>query len=289
MLISMIMVRYSFYVECFLLTNTIVLLVSLILAFAVIGALELAPPFERFYFQSDDSISYPLLPETVPVWMCVVIAFVVPLAILAATSLFYKRTRFELHHAILAFFVALAFTTLLTQVMKVSAGRLRPNFLARCQPSSDKDNAPCKGDYLVVREGRKSFPSGHSSMAFSGLGFLALYLAGKLQVFNRSAYAWKFFVVLFPLIGAYLIAVSRVDDYYHHWQDVLVGGLIGAGSATFTYFQYFDGLSGHGCGKPRLNRLERSVSSEFTSGVSESGEQLNAISTTDRINGEISP
>lgn len=34
-------------------------------------------------------------------------------------------------------------------------------------------------------------------------------------------------MVILPLVVASLVGVSRVDDYWHHWQDVFAGGLIG--------------------------------------------------------------
>jgi phosphatidate phosphatase len=64
---------------------------------------------------------------------------------------------------------------LLTQVFKVMVGRLRPNFLARCQPlvppnavfslqnltaaMQPANQYPCS-DTGLVKEGRLSFPSG---------------------------------------------------------------------------------------------------------------------------------
>lgn len=65
-------------------------------------------------------------------------------------------------------------------------------------------------------------------MSFAGLGFLSLYLSGKIQVFDCRGHVAKLCLVLLPLLLASLVAISRVDDYWHHWQDVFAGGLIGA-------------------------------------------------------------
>lgn len=64
--------------------------------------------------------------------------------------------------------------------------------------------------------------------SFAGLGFLSWYLAGKIRVFDGKGHVAKLcLVVVLPLLAASLVAISRVDDYWHHWQDVVVGGLIG--------------------------------------------------------------
>src|ERR1044072_2209032 len=66
------------------------------------------------------------------------------------------------------------------------------------------------------------------------MGFLSLYIAGKLHVFDRKGYTYKGFVVAAPLIIATFIAVSRTQDYRHHWHDVVVGGFTG----KFIYMIY---------------------------------------------------
>ncbi|ONM54152.1 Lipid phosphate phosphatase 2 [Zea mays] len=91
----------------------------------------------------------------------------------------------------------------------------------------------CNGVKSVIKEGHKSFPSGHTSC------FLAWYLAGKLTAFDRKGHIRKLCIVFLPLLTAALVAVSRVDDYWHHWQDVFAGGLIGLTVASFCYLQFF--------------------------------------------------
>lgn len=63
--------------------------------------------------------------------------------------------------------------------------------------------------------------------SFSGLGFLSLYLSGKVRVFDCKGHVSKLCVVFLPLLIASLVGVSRVDDYWQHWQDVFAGALIG--------------------------------------------------------------
>lgn len=111
---------------------------------------------------------------------------------------------------------------------------------------SDPDNMLSSSNLCtrtdLLKDGFKSFPSGHSSFSFGGLGYLSLYLAGKLHLFDERGHIYKSIVVLAPLILAALIAISRVDNYRHHWQDVTVGAIIGAVFAIFAYRQYYPSL-----------------------------------------------
>jgi hypothetical protein len=65
------------------------------------------------------------------------------------------------------------------------------------------------------------------SGSFGGLGFLSWYLAGKIRAFDRGGHVAKLCVVILPLLLAAMVAVSRVSDYWHHWQDVFAGSILG--------------------------------------------------------------
>ncbi|KAG8373750.1 hypothetical protein BUALT_Bualt11G0057500 [Buddleja alternifolia] len=218
--------------------------IILILLGLIYAVLHIIHPFYRFVGKDMMSdLKYPLKSNTVPVWSVPIYAVLLPVVIFL---LFYLRRRdvYDLHHAILGILFSFLITGVLTSAIKDAVGRPRPDFFWRCFPDG-KDaydrwgNVVCHGDKSVIREGHKSFPSGHTSSTFAGLGFLSLYLSGKIKVFDRRGHIAKLCVVLLPLLVASLVGISRVDDYWHHWQDVFAGGLLGLVVATFCYLQFF--------------------------------------------------
>lgn len=52
-----------------------------------------------------------------------------------------------------------------------------------------------------------------------------------------------------------MVAISRTEDYRHHWQDVSVGAILGTLCAYFAYRQYYPGLSQEACRDPFLTRV----------------------------------
>jgi membrane-associated phospholipid phosphatase len=70
-------------------------------------------------------------------------------------------------------------------------------------------------------------PVVHFAGIFSGMGYLSLYLAGKLEVINQKYHPWKFLTIFLPLLVATFVGISRINDYHHHWTDVLVGAIMG--------------------------------------------------------------
>lgn len=94
----------------------------------------------------------------------------------------------------LSFFTGGFLTTFITDLIKNAVGRPRPDLLDRCQAMAGTpidilvDVAVCtQQNKHKLDEGFRSFPSGHSSMAFAGLGFLSLWLAGQLGTAKRGA------------------------------------------------------------------------------------------------------
>jgi hypothetical protein len=52
-----------------------------------------------------------------------------------------------------------------------------------------------------------------------------------------------------------LVAISRTEDYRHHWHDVTIGAILGTFCAYFAYRQYYPGLSNESCRDPFLERI----------------------------------
>ncbi|KAG9145935.1 hypothetical protein Leryth_025768 [Lithospermum erythrorhizon] len=206
--------------------------------------LNVIHPFYRFVGKDMmTDLKYPLKNNTVPLWTVPVYALLLPMIIFL---LIYIRRRcvYDLHHAVLGILFSVLITGVITDSIKDAVGRPRPDFFWRCFPDGkdvyDKwGNVVCHGDVNVIKEGHKSFPSGHTSWSFAGLGFLSLYLSGKIKVFDQSGHVAKVCLTLAPLLVASLVGVSRVDDYWHHWQDVFAGGLIGLVVSVFCYLQFF--------------------------------------------------
>ena len=67
---------------------------------------------------------------------------------------------------------------------------------------------------------------------------MSFYWAAKLLHAPRlrhSGSLWRATLVAAPSVLALMIGLSRVADYWHHWEDVMVGGLIGHVTAYGCY------------------------------------------------------
>ncbi|KZT07287.1 lipid phosphate phosphatase 1 [Laetiporus sulphureus 93-53] len=223
------------------------------IAWIVAWILSGLPPFEREFSRSDPVIDHKHRSSQISGELNWSIALFVPLAVVMATSL-YRRSAVDLHHGCLALLAGRGFSEVITEFLKNRVGRLRPDFLHRCK--WDKDVKSCAGDLETVLDGRRSFPSGHSSTAFSGMMFLSLFIAGMTgawcithpapaRSFVASRLA-RFILSLLPLVFASWVAISRLEDNKHHKEDVIVGSLIGSACAIVCYLTYWPSPFTHG-------------------------------------------
>ena len=233
------------------------ILVSALLALLA-AYLEFQPPFERHLVpETLPRVSYPHRGEqTFPTWTLPFLGVIIPVSVILAASLVQTdsvaRSRAETKRLIVGLLLAVTLGFAVTNALKNSVGAFRPDFHARCWPNGAKTAWEAPGipkcapnhDARLVSEGRKSFPSGHASMAFSGLSFASAAAAERLAVFgggaesaakkkrNRhQAPAWRLVAAAAPVALALAVAVSRVTDYMHHVEDVVGGGMIGLAAA----------------------------------------------------------
>lgn len=218
------------------------ILLLLIIIDIILNVIE---PFHRFVGKGMmEDLMYPLKDNTVPFWAVPIIAILLPFCIILIYY-FIRKDVYDFHQATLGLLFSVLITAVITDAIKDGVGRPRPDFFWRCFPEGKGvfNNVTgiviCNGEKGVIKEGHKSFPSGHTSWSFAGLGFFAWYISGKIRAFDRRGHVAKLCIVFAPILLAALVAVSRVDDYWHHWQDVFAGGLIGLVVASFCYLQFF--------------------------------------------------
>jgi membrane-associated phospholipid phosphatase len=225
--------------------------------------LEFQDPFEQYLVPALlPRLSYPYTPNSVPTWALPVFGIVVPLGIIWIMFQVH-RDGLEARRAAAGLCLSVAMAYAVTNALKISVGAFRPDFAARCWPDGDVTwSAPgipaCRPlTPRTVAEGRKSFPSGHTSMAFSGLGYLSIYMTARLRVFAApdpvDASMWRMALSWAPLVFAVSVGISRVRDYWHHWEDVLAGAALGLGAAAVAFAQkkpvmYLGGCFGGGGG-----------------------------------------
>lgn len=218
-----------------------------VLLFFVGLYLDKARPFEQYIGNrlADPSISYPHTPpekQQVTANQLWCIALVLPACGIGVTQLLLRRRRSsDLNQALLGLLSSVALALTLVCFVKNLYGSLRPDFLARCQPVGSGASAACSNLGPEVLEGRKSFPSGHSALSMAGEAYLTLWLGAKLMHAELPATLalggtlWRLMLAAVPWLFALWVGLSRIEDYWHHWEDVAVGVLLGNGCAYAMY------------------------------------------------------
>lgn len=201
-------------------------------------------PYQRdpAQYLNDPWIAFPHVKhERVSYEACVLLTICLP-AFLIVIAGAVRRSLEEVNAGLLTYFAGHMMMRVPVDIIKLGVGRLRPDFLARCQ--YDILDGVCTGDHKLVTEGRKSFPSGHSSTSFLGMTLFVLFLAGKTRAFCFSnALPSKSFgarssglfasrllrltLTMVPFCLSGYIAISRLEDHVHHPTDVIAGSSIG--------------------------------------------------------------
>jgi len=165
---------------------------------------------------------------------------------------------------------SLGYAVFLTTILKIFVGRPRPNFFAYCNYKGYRD-ALFSGNFTsynaqtipgaigsiafcletnqtFLDDSQFSFPSGHSSTAFAGLTFFAFYLFHvtpkfyKLKQSNIRILPINVAILMILVIADSFIAATRTRDYYHNFDDILGGALLGFGCACFVFWVNYQRL-----------------------------------------------
>ncbi|KAK2752538.1 hypothetical protein FQN55_006651 [Onygenales sp. PD_40] len=250
-----------------------IILIVLVAGFFLLDRVE---PFHQPFSLDNHSLYYPYAdPETVSIPLALALSGGFPLLVIIIYTIVidglfshnkpisastgrrkltgkyrFKDRLWELNCGFLGLFLAQAGAFVITGALKNACGKPRPDIIARCKPEGRALGRfelatydMCTGDKHILKDGFRSFPSGHSSSSFAGLFYLSLYLAGKLHVMDSRGEVWKTFIVMAPTLGAGLIAVTRIMDARHHPFDVISGSLLGVVCGWIAYRQYFPPLS----------------------------------------------
>ena len=148
---------------------------------------------------------------------------------------------------------------LITDFLKATIARPRPNFYAKCE--FDYDNThECLADPSHICEAQYSFPSGHSSLSACPMTYLACYFCGKLLAALNKSEMPRCVKPLYclsigiPLISvAVFVGATRVWDHHHFVGDVVAGLLLGIVTAFTVYHLYYPPLwNAYAVGTPRI-------------------------------------
>ncbi|XP_051988120.1 phosphatidic acid phosphatase type 2D [Xyrauchen texanus] len=249
--------------------------------------LKAVTPYMRGFFCGDSSITYPYTEsEAIPDSMLIAGGIIITGLTIAVGECY--RVRFRgvhsrafvrncyiscLYKELGSFLFGCCVGQSVTNMAKLSVGRLRPHFLSvcnvtyaslNCTPGTYIPDVVCKNSSSkMVEEARKSFFSGHASFAMYTMLYLAFYLQARLS--------WRGARLLRPLLQFMLVmlavytGLSRISDYRHHPTDVLTGYLLGGLTAYWVAF-YISSMfkTSHPNMSPTSLSLESPLSSQQT-------------------------
>ncbi|KAJ7582479.1 phosphatidic acid phosphatase type 2/haloperoxidase [Mycena floridula] len=227
-----------------------------------LDAFQQIPEFDL----TDTSIQFSIHePETVPNKLLFVFLVAAYVLVLLGHLIFSYKRFWDLHTSMLALTLTYSICGTLSQVTRIVVGRPRPDFIARCNPLPGSVNAPFSGLSNIsicqtpfkplLKDGMRSFFSGHAILSAAGFGFVSLYWAAKLHLFNHQAATYKLWLVLIPIMTALWISFTRVANRRHHWEDAATGFFLGLVVVWFVYRQFYPPLGDPECHLPYAPRI----------------------------------
>lgn len=165
--------------------------------------LDLIEPYHQHFSLENKSLQYPYaVKERITINEALLISGVTPLVVIAIFTLLidglfsnhkpsaadgsgrrklagpyrFKDRLWELNCGFLGLLLSQALAFVTTQILKNACGKPRPDLIDRCQPAPGSQDLPvyglsnstiCEGDPKLIKDGFRSWPSGHSSCKIS--------------------------------------------------------------------------------------------------------------------------
>lgn len=180
--------------------------------------------------------------EIVPSYALGLLALLLPGATFCVFEFALLRAPRRFFATLSAFFLGICesagITLVLTNALKLIVGRPRPFFKKVCVSIADPATGICSGEARAVSDARKSFPSGHSSLAFAVFVYLALYMGARMHIAapDTRFKSAKLTALSMPVFIASLVAVSRIIDNHHNYSDIIAGSALGAAIAVAIWY-----------------------------------------------------
>nr|CAD2171480.1 unnamed protein product [Meloidogyne enterolobii] len=217
------------------------------------------PYAKQGFFCNDNEIRFPYVPDTVSAnfmdWITNIVGTIIIISsefslvwhlIRRHTDKRLHRRNGHLHPMIVnsLYFLAAQLcsklsTSSICNLGKRTCSRLRPNFLAVCQPKNLSGLCPPDEygyiqDYectngLFDQNEYFSFPSGHAAFICNFATFMIFYMQKRCKFPAVIKSFTQFFIALF----AYFVCLSRVRDHKHRLTDVVGGAATGIALGAF--------------------------------------------------------
>lgn len=201
-------------------------------------------PYKRGFFCDDESLMFPVKEPIVENYVLYFFGFAIPLLAIVITEFVNRQPSMRDEREVIAFgqkislwvenlykyfglfLFGAACSQLAAEIGKHTVGRLRPHFIAACQPilpdGSTCSNATNLNHFIEIftckngnsKDLRLSFPSAHSTFAVYSMLFAAFYV--HFRVNWKGSKLLKHFLQLIFMLLALFFVLSRVSDYKQH-------------------------------------------------------------------------
>lgn len=160
---------------------------------------------------------------------------------------YYRNVDEEKNNNLVRFALVVLFTFafyLVISIIKGPVGRMRYramnsindfSFFTNWYEISNAKELVAKEGYSVIKDGFKSFPSGHTFSA--GVTYTLICMPYVFNKFNTKK--WKVFWYVVPVIYTGIVGLSRIVVGAHFLSDVLVGGTIAYLASELAKYIFF--------------------------------------------------